>query len=351
MQFSRQQTDEAAQRRARQFAALTELGFRPASEPLPVETLRAGDSWRVTQVVAAMGTRVSVLALARSRDRAEQAIGTAWQRMDELIGTLSRHDGASALSVLNDRGELRDAPAELVKVVAAAARMHRLSGGAFDATVLPVLELLESTAGQGAFEEPDAATMAGALARVDGAALRVDGRRIFLEREGARLTLDGIAKGYIVDALAAALQAEGVRSFLIDAGGDIRTAGDHAGRPWRVAVREPGEERSAELVQLHDGAVATSGSYEIAFDEQRTRHHLIGPRDGRSPQECASVTVRAPDAMSADALATTVFLLGPVAGLRLIDSIARAECLIVARDGSRHRSRGWADSLSRRREA
>lgn len=351
MQFSRQQTDDAARRRAQQVAALTDLGFRRASDPLPVETLRVDDGWRATQVVAAMGTRVSVLVLDPSRDRAERALGTAWQRMDELIGTLSRHDGASALSVLNDQGLLRDAPGELVTVVAAARRMHRLSGGAFDATVLPVLELLERSAAGGPFREPDAATMAQALACVDGAALRVDGRRLSLDREGARVTLDGIAKGYIVDAMAATLQTEGVRCFLIDAGGDLRTAGDHAGRPWRVAVREPGAEHGAELVELHDGAVATSGSYEISFDELRTRHHLIGPRDGRSPLGCTSVTVRAPDAMTADALATTVFLLGPVAGPRLIDSIERAECLIVARDGSRHRSRGWADSISRRRDA
>jgi thiamine biosynthesis lipoprotein len=342
MQFPRRSTEDASRRRARVLAALTELGFRPATQPAATESERVDGQWRLIQVVAAMGTRVAVTAVDASRDRAEAALGAAWQRMDGLIGLLSRHDGTSALAVLNDQGRLAGPPQELVAVLEAARGLHRRSGGVFDPTVLPILELFERPGdGDVGFREPLADELTSALARVDAAAIGIGAGEIRFGREGTRVTLDGIAKGYIVDAIAAELGDAGLRDFLVDAGGDIRTQGSNAGQPWRVAVREPGAEHSLEVLSPRSGAVATSGSYEICYDDARTRHHLVRASDGRSPQECGSVTVFAGDAMSADALATTTFLLGPQAGLRFIESMTGCECLIVTRGGSKHRSRGW----------
>lgn len=344
MQLPRHTTENAADRRARTLAALTDLGFRPSSLPAPVEAGRIGEDWRVTQVVAAMGTRVAITAVDASRDRCEAAIGAAWGRMDALIAMLSRHDDSSALAVLNDQRRLSAPPPELLTVLTAARQLHEHTHGTFDPTVLPVIELLEAAGNAGGFIVPTNAALAAALERVDGSAIDIRAEELRLEHDGVRVTLDGIAKGYIVDAIAETLQSRGIDNYLIDAGGDIRTAGSNAGAPWRVAVREPGVETSIEVLTQHEGAIATSGSYEIAYDDARDWHHLVRTEDGRCAAECASVTVLAPDAMSADALATTTFLLGPVHGPRLIDSLDGCECLVVSRDGTRSRSRGWAST-------
>ncbi len=157
------------------------------------------------------------------------------------------------------------------------------------------------------------------------------------------ITLDGIAKGYIVDAIAGVLGRHKLDNYLINAGGDIRTSGTkEERRPWTVAVQNPTKDGSyPDTIHLTDGAVATSGSYEIYFDRDRLVHHIVSATTGRSPNECASVSVVAPSTMAADALATTVFVMGPAQGVRFVDELPDCECLIIDRDGQQVRSRGW----------
>lgn len=330
----------SGERRARQAAALLELGFECVPGPLTTGDVRDGDLWRITQALPAMGTRVAISVAHASRDCAEQALGSAWEAMHPAVRELSRHDPASPLSTLNESGRIDSAPAELLATLAAARRLHLRSGGIFDVTVLPLVEALRSGAGLAAAAE--------LLPLVGDAGVHVGGRDLRLTRPGMAVTLDGIAKGRVVDVVAAALQGAGVRDYLVDAGGDIRAAGAPArGRAWSVGVRDPrGEGLLAGTLSVRDGAVATSGSYEIWFDEQRTCHHVVSPCDGSSPTELVSVTVLAPTAMLADGLATTAFLLGPAAGVAFVDSFAGSACLMVTRDGEQLRSRGWSHALS-----
>jgi thiamine biosynthesis lipoprotein len=157
------------------------------------------------------------------------------------------------------------------------------------------------------------------------------------------ITLDGIAKGFIVDAMAATLEAYGVDRFLIDAGGDIRASGlreDDVG--WTVAVRDPyGQGMLDRPVRLERGAIATSGAYEAWFDPDGSWHHIVSTRTGRSPSDVLSVTVAGPDTLTADALATAVCLERPDAGVRLIDSLAGFECLVIEAGGRIRTSGGW----------
>jgi len=170
-----------------------------------------------------------------------------------------------------------------------------------------------------------------------------------LEDDGVEITLDGIAKGYVVDRMAAVLEAHGARGYLVNGGGDIRTGGTRDGvQPWRVGVCDP-EQTDAELdvLPLTDGAVATSGSYEIYFDRERTRHHIVTAA-GVSPGECLGVTVRAATAMLADALATAAFVAGPTAGIRLVESVPGCSCLVVDAHGAQHSSSSWLPGGSHR---
>jgi thiamine biosynthesis lipoprotein len=143
--------------------------------------------------------------------------------------------------------------------------------------------------------------------------------------------------------VARALDRRGVKRYLVDAGGDIRARGaKEGGAPWTVAVRDPaGSGAFPDTIHLANGAVATSGSYEQYFEESRAYHHIVDPRSGRSPGHSVSVSVRAPTAMAADALATTVFVMEPQAGVALVERLPGCACLIIDGAGRQRRSRGW----------
>ena len=328
--------------------ALCGLGFepvRPSADEAEVQSV-GRDGFRVESRRPAMSTLVSVAAIHESAALGEDAIGRAFDEMDRLIAIFSRYDEASALSALNAEGHLEGPPPELAMVLSAALSYHRLSGGAFDPTVAPLVDLFCASFTGPVPREPTAAEIAEARELVGAGAITASRRRVRLTRRGTALTLDGIAKGYIVDRMAATLERAGIGRYLVEAGGDIRTGGTkEAGLPWAVAVRDP--ERAGRLpgtIHLSGAAVATSGSYERYYDPERRFHHIVDAARGFSPRACTSATVVAPSATAADALATAVLVLGSRAGVALVESLPGCACLIVQSDGCVTHSHGWKES-------
>jgi thiamine biosynthesis lipoprotein len=339
------ETDAA--RRSRNFSALLDLGFECAEEPLTTESAPTGNGlWRVSQSLPAMGTVVVLSVLDASENRATEALATAFAEMDRSIRLLNRFDDTSALGVLNSESRLADAPDELLEVMHRARGVHLLSRGAFDVTVTPVIDAFRSHRDAGLPGIPDEAVLRAANERVNAGGVIIEGRTVRLH-DGVEVTLDGIAKGYIVDGMASVLDASGVAGFLVNGGGDIRVGGTRDGvSPWRVGVRDPDNpEEELDVLSLGAGAVATSGSYEIYFDSERTRHHIVSS-NGTSPGECRSVTVRAPSTMLADALATAAFVAGPRAGARLVESVPGCACLVVDAQGTQRPSSSWLPGIA-----
>jgi len=329
----------------RKFAALADLGLE-RTDLVPVETEAVAierGRWKVVRARPAMGTLVAVTVVAPSREWAQDAIGEAFGEMDRLIAHFSRYRDDSAICALNAAGHLEDAPPELHRVVQASLEYHALTDGAFDVTVAPLLALFRDRLLASIPSEPTDGEIRNVLALVGARGIECAGRRIRLPRAGMALTLDGIAKGFIVDAIAHTLESCGVRRYLVNAGGDIRSRGKKEGRrPWTVAVRDPTRPGGLlQTVPLTRGAVATSGSYEISFDGDMRFHHIVDATTGRSPSAALSVSVMAPTAMAADALATSVFVLGPAAGVRFIERLRGCACLVLARDGGRWCSKRW----------
>lgn len=286
-----------------------------------------------------MGTFVSITAVTASRTRGEEAVGRAFEEMGRQIAVFNRFDSMSAVSALNDHGRLDKAPQELIDVVSHSYGLHRQSGGRFDVTVAPVINLLERS--QGA---PDSKELHETLGLVDANGLRRSGSTLRFDRTGMAATLDGVAKGYIADQAATILQNNGVEHFLINAGGDIRAKGSPQGqeRPWKVAIEDPNKEGNYPAVlELSSGAVATSGGYEVFYDSMGKSNHLINPGTGESPQYIKSVSVHAPTVMQADALATALSLMHPREALRLTQTLPGHACLLVTSTGTRLASQGW----------
>lgn len=324
---------------------LAELGFEPVSlEAAAIGSVRLDREVVMTRATRpAMGTLVSLSVISPSRALAEDGVGRAYEEMDRLIGILSRFESASPVGVLNSQGFLKAPPPEVARLIEDSLSYHRLSRGAFDASVKPLLDLFDDGNGLPAEGAADGPEWKEALGLVGSRHIRLDRGGVRFGRSGMGITLDGIAKGYIVDRMAETLYAAGLRHHLIEAGGDIRASGGGRGRrPWRVAVQDPWKRgRYPAIIELSDAAVATSGSYERYFDQARRYHHVFSALTGRSPRSSASVSVIAPTALAADALATTVFVLGPGKGVPFVDSLPGCSCLVVEPDGALRGSRRW----------
>lgn len=337
-----------AARIARKLAALADMGLeRVEVFPVTTEAYRVEPrAFKVNISRPAMSTRVAVTALHSSRDTIEEAIGHAFDEMDRLIALLSRFEPSSAVSALNQQGRLTDVPPELGRIVSRALEYHRLSRGSFDVTVQPLVDLLRTTVEGGQTSGPRPDRMLDVLECVGSRHLKVSSGSIHFERDGMGVTLDGIAKGYIVDRIAAVLRQHGIERYLVNAGGDIRCAGTkQGGQPWTVAVQDPAKRGDFPArLRVRAGAVATSGGYERFFDRAGASHHIVDSSTGRSPDRSSSVTVLAPTAIAADALATAAFVMDPRDGVDFINEFARCECLIIEADGSQRVSKGWRNA-------
>jgi thiamine biosynthesis lipoprotein len=269
-------------------------------------------------------------------------MGQAFDEVDRLCRLLSRHDGATPVARLNASGTLKGAPLEVLEVVARSLVFNRETGGAFDITVKPILDLYKARFEAG--KTPSEAEISALLPRVGSEHLRFSGGDISFAREGMGITLDGIAPGYIVDRASEILTREGVVNHLINCSGDIRTSGTAAkGKPWTVAIQDPSKQRDyPQVVSLGSGAISTSGDYELYYDQEKLFYHIVNGRTGHSPSYATSVTVTAPTVMAADALATSLCVLEPARGLALIDRQADSSAYIIGRDGTSRRSTRWS---------
>lgn len=306
-----------------------------------VELLRTGRLKRVRRTEARLGTLVSIEVLHEDGGAAHEVVRAAFGTIADLERILSRHDRKSQLSRLNREGRVDRSDAHLLHVLKSAQELSRRTAGAFDVTVAPLLRLYErSFEAEG--RPPRQKEIHQARARVGYEGLTLDGRAVTLERPEMEVTLDGIGKGYVVDQVVSGMRRAGIEEVLVDAGGDLASAGRHGGEGWPVTIRpSAGASDPAPLIHLAGDALATSGDDMRAFTSDRTSHHIIDPRTGHSPPDLASVTVRAGSAMRSDALSTAAMVLGLDEGLVLLESLEGVDGLLVTKGGRTRASAGW----------
>ncbi len=181
-----------------------------------------------------------------------------------------------------------------------------------------------------------------ALALVGFRHVRVSDSEIAFEKAGMAVTLDGIAKGYIVDRAVEVLRKLGATRVLVNAGGDMASAGESlGGDAWRIGLQDPRvPDGSLGVLRLRGESVATSGDYMQYLTADMSLHHILDPRTGSSPAHTSGVSVVAPSAMAADALSTATLVLGPREGMELLNRLDGIEGMIVTKDQTVLRSRG-----------
>lgn len=307
-----------------------------AARLLAVVALGAGASAAAAQprhefAEAHMGMPVRIV-LHADEATARRAARAAFDRIAALEDVMSDYRPASELRRLEPRaGEWVEVSESLFDVLARAKEIARKTDGAFDPTVGPVVALWREARRTKRLPEP--ATLDSAEALVDWRTLELDTERraVRLVRAGMRLDLGGIAKGYILQAAFETLRDHGVACVLLDAGGDIVAGDAPPGRQgWRVDVADADSAFIRRAGNLSHAAIATSGPTRqyVVIDGIRYSH-VVDPRTGRALTRDYLTHVIAPDAATADALATALGVLGPDHVDILLDRFAGAEASVV----------------------
>ncbi len=293
----------------------------------------------------AMGARYAVRVVMvpgdeAANERVRAAIDGELALVDRLF---SSWDPGSEVSRLNARASAEPGPAsaELLAALELGRRASELTGGAFDVTVAPLVEAWGFGPARRKPAVPGAEALAALHGRIDYRLLRLDAARgtVAKARPDVACDLSALAGGWAADRLATALAALGHPDVLVDLGGDVAARGRRPdGSRWRVAVEAPSPGRAGAIVELQDGAVATSGADRDSWTDAqgRKRSHILDPRTAEPiAHALVSATVVHRDGAWADALATGLLVLGPDAGRALAARERLAARLVLRqKDGS-----------------
>jgi len=288
-----------------------------------------------------MDTFIKITVYSEDEAFAEEAMNSAFARMEEIAGVASIFDESSEAFRLNRDGYLDNPSPDLVQLIRLSIDYSELSDGYFDITVQPILELW----GGGLWEEPEEVqeSRLDEVRKLIGSdKIDVTDDRISFQVEGMKITLGAITKGYAVDEALKVIKDMGIEYALVAAGGDISTLGSKPNEElWNLALVNPDNtSESLAIFEINKKSVSTSGNYERYFSPDKEAHYILNPKTGYSDSQCISVTIITESGTAADALATTVFVMGPDAGMVLVESLDDVECFMVDSDRTIHFSSG-----------
>ncbi len=271
-----------------------------------------------------MGTKVGVTLYAPSPEKADEAAHAAFAEIAAIDARMSDYKPESELSRLSASAGSgpQKVSLELLEVLTASQHYSELSGGAFDVTVGHLVRLWRRARKERRMPSPE--ELRTAIVMTGSKNLRLDpaARTAELAKSGMILDLGAIAKGYACDRALAVLARHGLTSAFVDTGGGMALGDPPPGRPgWRIRVAD-----TEQILVLSRCGVSTSGDWDqfVILDGKRYSH-IVDPSTGLGLTRRELVTVLAPDGMSADALSTTISVLGPERGLRLAEDLPGVE--------------------------
>ena len=283
-----------------------------------------------------MGTAVEITLVAEEQDIARKAAFQAFQEIKRIEYLMSPWIESSDVTRINKSAENDGVKVSLetIEVIKRAEEVSKLSGGGFDITVGPLVQLWRKTRERGI--PPQMEEIKENLNLVNFRNLKIHyGGKVSPRKKGMIIDLGGIAKGYAVDRAFELLKNLGYKNLVVNAGGDLRVGGSKPDGPWSIGIQHPREpEKIMARISLSDTAMATSGDYEKFFIYQGKRyHHILNPKNGFPAEECQSVTILHKEGTTADALATAIFVLGPEKGYALCQRLKGVDCLIIDKEG------------------
>ena len=290
-----------------------------------------------------MGTRYSVTIKGYVPRKAIDGLHRQIEsKLAEINRQMSTWDPDSEISVFNQSDESGPFPTSpgFCAVIARALELGESTGGAFDPSLQPLLNLWGFGSGGGEREVPSDADIATAMEKTGPDKVWVDtSSNLWKAGPEVQLALGAIAKGYGVDVIGELMDGAGYKNWFTEIGGEVMVRGiNPAGKPWRIGIQYPSSNPMVDklqgIVNLTGGAVATSGDYRNYIEKDGVLYsHILDPRSGRAVlSDTASVTVVAPSCMDADGMATALFVMGADEGLAWVEAHSDVEALFLLRD-------------------
>ena len=286
-----------------------------------------------------MGSRFDITVVANDSLTGNGYIDLAVAEITRIEKLISSWDPNSQTSEINRNAGIKpvQVDSELFELIQRALGISKLTDGAFDISYASMDRIWKFDGSMKKMPSPE--EIAASVSRVGFQNIILDPneRTVFLKLEGMKIGFGAIGKGYAADKAKELLMAAGVPAGIINASGDMNTWGKQAnGEFWKVAITNPMDKNKVfALLPIMEGAVVTSGDYERYVNFNGTRYaHIIDPRTGYPATGIISVTVFAPKAELADALATSVFVMGTEIGLDRINQLPKVECIIIDDQGN-----------------
>jgi len=290
-----------------------------------------------------MGSRFDITVVAMDSIKADQYIDLAVQEISRIEKLISSWDPASETSRINRNAGIEPVRVdkELFDLIKRSLAISRLTDGAFDITYASMDKIWKFDGSM--TEMPTVEAIRNSVSRVGFGKIVLDESNftVFLPEAGMKIGFGAIGKGYAADKAKKMLMDYGVQAGIINASGDMNTWGKQPDdEDWKVAITNPMDKGKAfGLVPVRQGAVVTSGDYEKYVEFNGIRYtHIIDPKTGYPAHGVISSTVFAPSAELADALATSLFVMGVDVGIARINQLPNVECILIDEDGNVHTS-------------
>ena len=283
-----------------------------------------------------MGTTVEICLVGSHEEESRRAAIQAFQEIKRIEQLMSPRIASGDVFRINQSAGMEwvDVSPETLRVIQKAKEISILSEGAFDITVAPLTQIWRTAREKGVPASGEEVNKVLELVNFKEILIEPEGR-IFLKKKGMAVDLGGIAKGYAVDKAFEILRSLGIENIIVNAGGDLRAGGKRSDQPWTIGIQHPRDlDKLMAKGLLSDSAMATSGNYQKFFMHQGRRYgHIFNPKDGFPAEDFQSVSILYRDCMTADALATAVFVLGPFKGYVLCQELDGVDCFLVDKDG------------------
>jgi len=285
-----------------------------------------------------MGSELTLTVWTADEGGAAPAIEAAFAEFDRLDALLSVWKPGSDVLRINAAAGQHAVPVskETCEVLTIARQVSEWTDGKFDVTFGALSDVWKFDHDRDN-RVPTAEEIAARLPFIDYRAIAIDAaaKTVFAARPGTRVHLGGIGKGYAVERAVAIMRERGLHDFMVQAGGDLYVAGQPGDEPWRLGIQDPrgAPNESFATIELRDATFSTSGDYERAFIQNGQRyHHILDPASGQPARGAVSVTTVSTRAVIADAVSKGVFILGPEAGMALVERLPDVEAVMVTAD-------------------
>ena len=281
-----------------------------------------------------MGSRFEITVVASNQTEANGYIDLAIEEIQRIEALISSWDKHSQTSKINKHAGISPVKVdrELFELIERSLKISQLTDGAFDISYASMDQIWKFDGSMQTMPTPEEIYSPVLKVGYQKIVLNRENSTVFLKEEGMKIGFGAIGKGYAADRAKALLIEKGVVAGIINASGDMNTWGKQPnGKEWQVAITNPLDKNKAfALLPIKNGAVVTSGDYEkyITFNGKKYTH-IIDPRTGHPSTGIISVTVFAPKAELADALATSIFVMGQEVGLYMVQQLPNVECVIV----------------------